>query len=83
MLVFAANLTLTTSESASAITVNLVDANNQSFNLAAEDVRAVPNSDFAQIKFRLPDTIAAGTCTVKVRKGSGPFGNSATFRIAP
>jgi hypothetical protein len=83
VLVFAANISLNVGETALAVTVNLVDANNNSFNLAAEDVRVVPNSDLAQIKFRLPDTVAAGLCAVKVRKGSGPFSNTGTFRIAP
>lgn len=80
VLIFVANLSLSAGET---VTINLVDANSQIFDVVAEDVRAVPNSDVAQIRFRLPDTVATGLCTVKVRKGSGPFSPSGTFRIAP
>lgn len=80
VLIFATNVSLNVGET---VTVNLVDANNQTFDVVAEDVRVVPNSDLAQIKFRLPDTIAAGLCTVKVRKGIGAFSLTGTFRIAP
>jgi hypothetical protein len=80
VLIFVANLSLSAGET---VTVNLVDANSQIFDVIAEDVRAVPNSDVAQIRFRLPDTVATGLCTVKVRKGSGPFSNAGTFRVDP
>ena len=79
VLVFVANLNLSGGET---VSVNLVDANSQTFDVAAEDVRVVPNSDVAQIRFRLPDGINAGLCRVKVRKGSGPFSNAGTFQIA-
>lgn len=80
VLVFVANLTLNMGDT---ITVNLVDANSQTFDVVAEDARMVPNSDLAQIRFRLPNDIKAGVCTVKVSKGSGPFSNAGTFGIAP
>jgi hypothetical protein len=80
VIIFVTNLSLNAGET---VTVNLVDANNQNFDVVAEDVRVVPNSDAAQIRFRLPNQINAGLCTVKVRKGSGPFSNTATFQIAP
>ena len=83
VLVFAINLTLNSGESASDVSVSLLDSNGQSHNVSAEDVRVVPNSDLAQIQFRLPNGITSGVCTIKVRKGVGPFSNSATFRIAP
>ena len=83
VIVFVTNLSFNVGETASAVTVNLIDANTQSFDIAAEDVRAVPNSDVAQIRFRLPDTVAPGVCTVKVRKGAGSFSNSGTFRVSP
>jgi hypothetical protein len=82
VLVFVTNISLNVGETASAVTVNIVDANSQSFDLIAEDVRVVPNSDVAQIRFRLPNAIAPGTCTIKVRKGVGAFSNTGTFRIA-
>jgi hypothetical protein len=76
VMVFAANLP------AGSVTVNLVDANSQSFDVAAEDVRAVASSDLSQITFRLPDSLAAGTCTVTVKVGS-LVSNAGTIRIVP
>lgn len=76
VMVFAANLP------AGLVTVNLVDANNQNFTVTAEDVRAVAASDFSQITFRLPDNLAAGTCTVTVKVGS-LVSNAGTIRIVP
>ena len=73
VLIFVANLSFNAGEPSSTVTVNLVDAIGNPFDVAAEDVRVVPNSDVAQIRFRLPDTVAIGLCTVKVRKGSGSF----------
>ena len=83
VMVFATNVTLNPGETASAVTVDLTDALNQSFiNIAAEDVRPVANSDVSQIIFRLPNTLAAGTCSVKV-KIHGLISNAGTLRIAP
>jgi hypothetical protein len=76
LMVFASNLP------AGSVTVNLVDANNQSLDVAAEDVRAVAASDFSQITFRLPDNLATGTCTVTVKVGS-LVSNAGTIRIVP
>lgn len=76
VMVFAAGLP------AGAVTVSLVDGNNQSFEVAAEDVRAVAGSDLSQVTFRLPDNLAAGTCTVTVKVGS-LVSNAGTFRIVP
>jgi hypothetical protein len=74
VMIFASNLP------AGSVVVHLVDANNQSFDVAAEDVRAVANSDFSQIKFRLPDNLAAGNCTVTVKVGA-LVSNAGTIRI--
>ena len=65
--IFAANLSLNPGESSSAVVVNLVDANNQSFDVPAEDVRIVRDTELAQITFRLPDAIASGQCIVRVK----------------
>jgi len=65
---------------ASAVVVNLIDSSNNSRDLTAQDVRAVPNQDFTQITFRLPDNLPAGTCRIKV-VAQGVFSNTATFRI--
>jgi hypothetical protein len=64
------------------VIVNLMDANSQSFDVNAQDVRAVANSDFSQITFRLPDNLALGTCTVTVKVGSS-VSNAGTIRIGP
>lgn len=65
---------------AGSIVVNLVDSNNQSYDIPAQDVRAVPNFDFSQVTFRLPTGLPAGTVRVKVVV-QGVSSNTATFRI--
>ena len=82
VLVFVANLKLNQGETASAVVVNLVDSNNQSYDVAAESVRLVPNFDFAQVTFRLPDNLSAGACMVTV-KAHGQVSNAGTIRIVP
>ena len=57
-----------------------IDSSNNTRDITAQDVRAVPNQDFTQITFRLPDNLPAGTCHVKV-VSQGVFSNTATFRI--
>src|SRR5260221_8383692 len=44
--VFAGNLQLNQGETASVVVVSLVDANNQTFDVPAEDLRLVPNFSF-------------------------------------
>ena len=78
---FVRNLQLNPGESASAVTVRLIDSNNQIFNVPAEDVRPVPNFDFTQVVMRLPETLAAGSCTVTIR-AHGRSSNTGTIRIA-
>jgi len=80
--IFAQNLRLNQGETASDVVVNLVDANNQNFDVPAADVRAVPNVDFTQVVFRLPDTLAPGTCKVII-KAHGQSSNMGTIRITP
>jgi hypothetical protein len=82
ILVFARNVTLGPGETAAAVTVNLVDSNSQSFDIPAEDVRAVTNMDFVQVRFRLPDNLATGTCTVRI-KFRTQTSNAGTMRIKP
>jgi CHRD domain-containing protein/Calx-beta domain-containing protein len=77
-----ANLQLNQGETASAVEVNLVGSNSQIYNLAAEDVRAIPNSGFAQVTFRLPDSLAAGVCSVTV-KAHSQVSNIGIMRISP
>ena len=80
VIVFVKNLQLAPGETASSILVNLVGANNQSFDVAAEVVRPVPNTDFVQVIFRLPTNLAAGQCVVMV-KAHGQTSNTGSIRI--
>ncbi|HJQ34324.1 MAG TPA: choice-of-anchor Q domain-containing protein [Pyrinomonadaceae bacterium] len=82
VILFVANLTPNAGDNPSAVVVNLTDANNQSFDVPAEDVRVVPGYQFFQVTFRLPDNIAAGRCSVRI-KANGLSGNTGTFRIMP
>ena len=82
LVIFAQNLRLNQGETASDVVVNLVDANNQNFDVPAADVRAVPNTDLMQVMFRLPDALAAGTCKVTI-KAHGQSSNMGTIRITP
>ncbi len=82
VIVFVRNLTIAPDETASVVTVNLIDSSNQSYDIPAEVVRVVPNFDFVQVVFRLPDRLAGGTCrlTIKARDRTS---NSGTIRIQP
>ncbi|MDX6500062.1 MAG: hypothetical protein QOG23_3322 [Blastocatellia bacterium] len=80
VIVFVTNLQLAQSETSSSVVVNLVDSNNQSYDVAAEDVRFLSNSGFTQVIFRLPNSLAVGTCTIKVRAHS-QVSNVGTIRI--
>jgi hypothetical protein len=82
VLIFAQNLRLNQGETASAVIVNLVDGNNQSFDVPAANVSAVPNVDLTQVLFSLPETLAPGTCKVTI-KAHGQTSNMGTIRIAP
>ena len=76
VVIFVANLS-----PSSPVSVNLIDNNNQSHDIAPQDVRAVPNVvDFIQVTFRLPNNLPVGTCRVKVTS-NGNVSNTATFRI--
>jgi PKD repeat protein len=79
-IIFATNLKLAPGETASAILVNLIDSNNRSYDVAAEDFRAVPLFDFSQVIFRLPDNLPGGTCTIRL-KAHGQVSNTGTLRI--
>lgn len=74
------NLQLLPGKTAASVTVNLIDSNNQSYDIPAEDVRPVPDSNFTQVIFRLPNNLPAGTCTLKIN-AHGQFSNSGTIRI--
>jgi N-acetylneuraminic acid mutarotase len=76
VIVFVSNLF--PAEPSSSVIVHLVDSNNQSYDVLAEDVR--PASAFVQVTFRLPNNLAVGTCTVTV-KARAKISNAATIRI--
>ena len=82
VMIFARNLRLNPGETASDVIVNLVDANNQSFDVPATNVSAVQNVDLTQVLFRLPDALAPGTCKVTL-KAHGQTSNMGTIRITP
>src|SRR5215203_1062406 len=82
VLIFAQNLRLNQGETASDVIVNLVDGNNQSFDVPAADVRAIPNVDLTQLLFRLPDALAPGTCKLTIQ-AHGQASNMGTLRITP
>jgi hypothetical protein len=82
LLIFVSNVILLPDEPPGAVVVNLVDSNNQSHDIAAENVWTGANSDFSQVTFRLPDSLPSGTCTILV-KLHGQFSNIGTIRIQP
>jgi len=80
VMVFVRNFQLAQGETASSVVVNLLDANNQNFDVAAEAVRPVPNTDFVQVIFRLPTTVATGRCAVRI-KAHSQTSNAGSIRI--
>jgi hypothetical protein len=80
VLIFVTNLQLAQGETAAAVTVNLIDSLNQTYNIPAQDVRSVPNQAFTQVTFRLPNNLPVGTCQIKVIAHGGAS-NTATLRI--
>lgn len=80
VIIYATNLQLTQGETSASVVVNLIDSSGLSYDIAAEDVRPVPNSNFTQLIFRLPNNLPVGTCTIKV-KAHGQVSNAGTIRI--
>ncbi|HEX5886601.1 MAG TPA: chitobiase/beta-hexosaminidase C-terminal domain-containing protein, partial [Pyrinomonadaceae bacterium] len=80
VIVFTKDLLLPQGAPASSVLVNLVDSNNQTFDVAAEEVRSLPGTEFVQVTFRLPDTLAVGTCTLRI-KLLDRVSNAGTIRI--
>jgi len=80
--VFVANIQLAPGDAASSVIVNLFDTNGQSHDVTAEDMRAVPFSNFMQISFRLPDNLRSGVCVVKVKGPHNQESNAGTIRIS-
>ncbi len=78
--VFVTNLQLAPTDVASSVKVHLTDSNNQTYEVGAENVGAVPDLGFTQITFRLPDNLSTGTVSIKV-VAHDQESNQATFRI--
>jgi hypothetical protein len=78
VLVFVTHLQLLPGEPSSSVIVHLVDSNNQSYDIPAEDVRRT--SSPVQVTFRLPNNLAVGTCTVTI-KAHAQVSNAGTIRI--
>jgi phosphatidylserine/phosphatidylglycerophosphate/cardiolipin synthase-like enzyme len=81
VIVFVKNLQLIDGETPSAVTINLLDGYNQVFDVPAEIVRPVSNTDFVQVIFRLPSNLAPGKCTLTI-KAHGQLSNHGSIRIS-
>jgi hypothetical protein len=80
VIVFVTNLQLALGDVASTVRVTLVDGSGLSHEVGAEDLRVAPFSNFMQITFRLPDTLAPGYCIVKL-SAHDQESNLGTIRI--
>jgi N-acetylneuraminic acid mutarotase len=78
VIVFGTHFQLLPGEPSSSVVVHLVDSNNQSYDIPAEDVRRT--SSPVQVTFRLPNNLAVGTCTVTI-KAHAQVSNAGTIRI--
>ena len=78
LIVFVTNLQQAPGDLPSSVKVDLFDEHGGSYEVGAEAVRSVSN--FTQVTFRLPDNLAAGVCTIKV-KAHDQESNSGTIRI--
>ncbi len=81
VIVFASSLELAAGQLPSSVVVSLVDGNNQTHEVPAENVRVVPNFPFTQVVFALPTNLSPGVCKVTL-KALGKVSNTATIRIA-
>lgn len=81
VILFALNVQLLTFESPSAVHITLTDSTNFTHFLLAEDVRSIPGTDFTQVMFRLPNSLAPGTCQVQLFYKQNS--NVGTIRIKP
>jgi hypothetical protein len=82
VVVFVTNLQLLPGELPSSVQIRLVDDDNDTFVIPAEDVRTVPGQSFTQVVFRLTGGISPGVCTITVMAHS-QTSNPGTIRIAP
>ena len=80
VVVFVQNLQLMQGENSSSVIVRLVNSINQNRDIPAEDVRPVPNFDFSQVIFRLPDQLGDDDYGIAVI-AHGQVSNSGVLRI--
>jgi len=80
VVIFVTNFLLASGEAASAVVINLIGSNNQSYDIPAEDVQPLTNSPYTQIIFRLPDSLTTGTSTLVV-KAHGLSSNIGSMKI--
>jgi len=81
VIVFASSLEIFQGQPPSVVVLSLVDSNNQTHEVPAEDVRVVPNFPFTQVVFPLPANLSPGVCKVTI-KAHGQISNTGTIRIA-
>jgi Calx-beta domain len=79
---FARNLQLNPGELSSAVSVRFTPAGGGFFEIIAEDVRAIQNSEFTQVTVKLPNNMPPGTYTVFIRAHTR-ISNTGTIRIVP
>jgi photosystem II stability/assembly factor-like uncharacterized protein len=82
VVIFAQNLKLNPGETQSAVIVRLTSNIGQIFQMAAEDVRPLRDSEFTQVIIRLPNTVPPGTYNVTIFAHTRTS-NSGTIRIVP
>lgn len=82
VVLFARNLQLNPGQTAASVSVRFTSG-NFIFEVLAEDVRSIPNSEFTQVIVRLPNTMPPGTHTVFIRAHNTRVSNTGTIRIAP
>ncbi len=78
----ARGLELNPGELSSAVAVRFTDSIGAIFEVPAESVRPIPNTEFTQVVARLPNNLASGTCTVFIRAHTH-VSNTGTIRIIP
>jgi hypothetical protein len=80
VMLFVTNLELAHDESPSTVVVTIVDSDDKTHDVPAEDVRRVPGFDFTQVILKLPGNLHIGTCKVTVR-AHGLISSAGTIRI--
>jgi hypothetical protein len=81
-MLFAQNLRLNPGELSSAVFVRLTLNNSVILQTPAEDVRALRESEFTQVVFRLPTGLRPGTYTVQILAHTR-LSNGGTIQIVP